>query len=285
MLHWAAHTEWTCPGLGRKEATLVWCSIWVNIADFAAGLTSWCRMPYLPGYAASSSGAHLFRACLGISVQNFTGSRWQIHKLLFFNEEHFVAWFYLSHQRKYHPFCPKEPVLPYFLIFAVLILFSLLRREEFCQEREVVKIWQLWPMIPVRPVYTLPHGVCSRGDTTGCVPTLYSKYAVSWPIDLSHQQFQYTLVGKLVYAGRNCAALFLSQVGSPLHRQHDDLSSLRITRLMPNVLWKPDWPSILQPWSSWTHTCLLSSWDYRHGPPCPGFSFEIDENCQCWVYF
>lgn len=44
-------------------------------------------MPYLSGYAASSSGAGLFRALLGISAQNCTRPCGQIHKLLMFNEE------------------------------------------------------------------------------------------------------------------------------------------------------------------------------------------------------
>lgn len=151
MLHWVTHAEWTRLGPRRSEATLVWCTIWVNIADFAAGLMSWCRMPYLPGYAASSSGAGLFRACVGISAQNCTRPCWQIHKLLMFNEEYFVSWFHLSHQRKYHTFCPKEPVLPSLLIYAVLMLFSLLRREGFWHEWELaVKLWQPWLTIPVR---------------------------------------------------------------------------------------------------------------------------------------
>lgn len=95
---------------------------------------SWCRISYLPGNASSSSGDGLFRACLGISAQNCNGPCWQAHKFSVFDEEYYIS---LSHQRKYHTFCPEEPVLPGLLIYAVLILFSLLRREGIRHKQEL----------------------------------------------------------------------------------------------------------------------------------------------------
>lgn len=86
-------------------------------------------------------------------------------------------------------------------------------------------------------------GLCRKGDGLGCTFTLQLKFAIIWPIDLNHQQFQYALLDKLECAGSNYIALFLSHVDSPLCRQHNDRSSIGVIILMPNAVGKLTGPA------------------------------------------